>query len=125
MWREWILNDGLTLGGRCGYKLGQSLRLLGASQDWSATQIKEHQGRALCALMRHCYDHVPYYREAMLSRGLTPEDFHMRDDVAKLPYLTKDIVRRKATVCARTTTRTLHASFGEAAAQPANPSALP
>ena len=58
MWREWILHDGLILGGYLGYKLGQSVRLLSASQNWSAMQIKEHQGRALsradAALLRSC-----------------------------------------------------------------------
>ena len=95
MWREWTLHDGLILAGHCGYKLGQSLRLLTASQAWSAAQIKEHQGRALRALVRHCYDHVPYYRNVMLSRGLAPEDFQTREDVAKLPYLTKEIIREQ------------------------------
>jgi phenylacetate-CoA ligase len=46
--------------------------------------------------MQHCYTHVPYYRELMQSRQLHPDDFQTPCDLAKLPYLTRDIIRAQA-----------------------------
>jgi phenylacetate-CoA ligase len=43
--------------------------------------------------MHHCYTQVPYYSDVMKSRNLRPEDFASVSDLAKLPYLTRDIVR--------------------------------
>jgi phenylacetate-CoA ligase len=47
--------------------------------------------------MRHCYDHVPYYQDLMRSRSLRPNDFQTAGDLRKLPYLTRDIIRRQGT----------------------------
>jgi phenylacetate-CoA ligase len=43
--------------------------------------------------MHHCYNHVPYYRDLMKARDLRPGDFQSASDLAKLPYLTRDIIR--------------------------------
>ncbi|MBA7711699.1 Phenylacetate-coenzyme A ligase [subsurface metagenome] len=47
----------------------------------------------LSTLLHHAYDNVPYYRKLFDERGLKPKDIQNWDDLKKLPYLTKGIVR--------------------------------
>jgi len=49
--------------------------------------------RQLKKLLNHAYENVPYYRKVFDKRGLKPKDIQDFDDLKKLPYLTKDIVR--------------------------------
>ena len=93
MLRRWLLTHGMTLSSYLGYPLGKAMKLLRASQHWTAEEIQAHQQRALNALMYHCYNHVPYYRDLMRSRNLRPDDFQVARDLVKLPYLTRDIIR--------------------------------
>jgi len=48
----------------------------------------------LSKLLHHAYENVPYYRNVFDERGLKPEDIKTIEDLSKLPYLTKDIVRK-------------------------------
>lgn len=96
MLRRWLLTHGMTLSSYLGYPLGKSIRLLRVSQHWTAEEIHAHQHQVLNALMHHCYNHVPYYRDLMRSRNLHPDDFQSVCDLAKLPYLTRDIIRDQA-----------------------------
>jgi len=45
------------------------------------------QRRRMKAIVRHAWDKVPFYREAMLERNLGPEDFRSPEDLAKLPLV--------------------------------------
>lgn len=63
------------------------------SQWFSAEEFAALQNERLAALIRHCYEKVPYYRDVMRERGLTPADVTTIDDLPKLPLLTKEIVR--------------------------------
>ena len=40
------------------------------------------------------WDNVPYYRAKMQEKGLTPDDVKSLDDLHKLPFLTKDDLRK-------------------------------
>ncbi len=51
------------------------------------------QNERLVAQVKHVYDNVPYYRELMKKRGLTPDDIRSIDDLHKLPFLTKADLR--------------------------------
>jgi phenylacetate-CoA ligase len=53
-----------------------------------------YQDEQLRRLIQHAYESVPYYRDVMNERGLTPSDFKGTGDLPKLPVLTKDDVRR-------------------------------
>ena len=59
----------------------------------SPEQIKAWQDERLVATVRRVYQNVPYYRNLMEERGVTPEDIKSRDDLHKLPFLTKDDLR--------------------------------
>ena len=74
----------------------------GISKEWrimdrldmvSEEQLREYQNQRLQALMKHCYVNVPYYTRIFNERGLKPEDIQCREDLQKLPVLTKQLVR--------------------------------
>lgn len=58
-------------------------------------QILADQFKRLSALLAHAEAHVPYYREMFRSLGITSHDVRSLKDFAKLPVLTKDIVRER------------------------------
>ena len=51
------------------------------------------QNQRLQSLVQHCYANVPYYTRVFDERGLKPEDIQCREDLQKLPILTKQLVR--------------------------------
>ncbi len=59
----------------------------------SHEQIKAWQDERLVKTVHHVYQNVPYYRHLMEQKGVTPEDIRSRDDLYKLPFLTKDDLR--------------------------------
>ena len=60
----------------------------------SPRQISELQQVKLRKLVHHAYGHVAYYREVFDQHGLRPDDIATMEDLQKLPFLTKDHVRR-------------------------------
>ena len=69
------------------------LRELEESQWYSPQAIGELQSRRLQQTIDHAYEHVPYYRQMLDERGLTPTSIREASDLSKLPILTKDLVR--------------------------------
>jgi len=63
------------------------------SQWWSRKQLEEYQMRQLEKLLNHVYENVPYYKKIFDERGLKPKDIQDFDDLKKIPYLTKEIIR--------------------------------
>lgn len=62
--------------------------------EWlSEDRLRELQNEKLRRLVRHCYENVPYYRRVFTERKLRPEDIRDREDLAKLPVLTKQLIR--------------------------------
>ena len=59
----------------------------------SYEQIRAWQNERLVKQVRHVWDNVPYYREKMEEKGLTPDDIQSVEDLHKLPFLTKDDLR--------------------------------
>ena len=64
------------------------------SQWLSAARMRELQEVKLRRVVRHAYRHVPYYRERMKQEGIGPDDIRTLDDLRKLPFLSKDDVRK-------------------------------
>lgn len=54
---------------------------------------RRNQLRRLSALLTHAEQRVPYYRELFQSLGVSGRDIRTLDDFARLPILTKDIIR--------------------------------
>jgi len=55
--------------------------------------LKALQSEKLVKQVRHVYENVPYYRDLMNKKGVTPDDIHGIEDLDKLPFLKKDDLR--------------------------------
>ena len=55
--------------------------------------MKKLQSERLVKLVNYVYDNVEFYRKRMDSVGVKPSDIHGIEDIAKLPYTTKDDLR--------------------------------
>jgi phenylacetate-CoA ligase len=64
-----------------------------ANEKLSAEQITALRWHKIQALLKHCYDNVPYYQKQWQALGIKPENIHSADDLAQLPILTKDLIR--------------------------------
>ncbi len=59
----------------------------------SREQIRAWQSERLVKQVEHVYKNMPYYRNLMDKKGVTPADIKSVDDLHKLPFLTKDDLR--------------------------------
>lgn len=75
-------------------EVGTQLAELRESQWLSPEKMRELQEHKLRRLVHHAYRHVPFYRERMKQAGVHPDDVKTLDDLQKLPFLTKDDVRK-------------------------------
>jgi phenylacetate-CoA ligase len=78
---------------RFGSVFDQRLAELLNSEKWSASEIEAYQNEKLRLLVRDAYENVPYYRKRWKSLKISPDDIKSRDDLVKLPVLTKEDVR--------------------------------
>ena len=56
-------------------------------------EMKALQSEKLVKQVRHVWDNVPYYRNLMEKKGVTPDDIHGIEDLYKLPFLSKADLR--------------------------------
>ena len=56
-------------------------------------EMKALQSAKLVKQVQHVWDNVPYYRNLMEEKGVTPADIQGIDDLYKLPFLTKTDLR--------------------------------
>ncbi len=59
----------------------------------SLEELRKLQDDKLKKQVKHVWDNVPYYRKKMEKAGLTPDDIKSRDDLHKLPFLSKADLR--------------------------------
>ena len=59
----------------------------------SREEILKIQNEKIRKQVKHVYDNVPYYRNLMEEKGLTPDDIQSVDDIKKLPFLSKADLR--------------------------------
>ena len=59
----------------------------------SREQITQWQTAGFLDAVKRVYENVPYYREKMKEKGVTPDDIKDLSDLSKLPFLTKDDLR--------------------------------
>ena len=59
----------------------------------SREQIRAWQDERLVQTVQRVYKNVPYYRDMMDQKGVTPDDIRSVDDLHKLPFLTKSDLR--------------------------------
>lgn len=81
---------------RFGREFDERLKQLVESEKWSVGEIEAYQNEKLRALVRHAYESVPFYRERWKALKIAPDDIRGRDDLHKLPIVTKEEVRLHA-----------------------------
>jgi len=69
------------------------LRYVRETERWAPGQLRDLQAGLLRRVIRHAHRHTAFYRELLDARGLTAEDFHSVDDLAKLPLLDRQTLR--------------------------------
>jgi len=79
---------------RFGGEFKKVLEELEESQWWSSSELEELQNELLHKLIKHAYENVPYYRRIFDERGLKPADIKTKEDLPKLPFLTKGIINK-------------------------------
>jgi len=77
---------------RFGGDFKKTLEELEVTQWWTPQQLEELQNELLKKLVEHAYHNVPYYRRIFDERGIKPKDINCKEDLVKLPFLTKDII---------------------------------
>ena len=77
-----------------GTTIQKNLKFLNKSQWWKPEQLEELQNKKLRALIRHAYRNVPYYHRIFKENNLKPNDIKTKEDLVKLPLLTKSIIRK-------------------------------
>lgn len=64
------------------------------SEWYSASEIEAYQNEKIRQLIAYVYVNVPYYSEIMHALKLRPDDITCKEDLKKLPLLTKEDVRQ-------------------------------
>ncbi len=62
-------------------------------ETMSREDMKKLQDERLVKQVKHVWDNVPYYRQKMEEKGVTPDDIRSTDDLYKLPFLSKADLR--------------------------------
>jgi phenylacetate-CoA ligase len=78
---------------RYGGRYEEYRDLLARSQWFSRAELEAYQDERLRAVVTHAYRTVPYYTRVFDERRLKPEDIRSRQDLPKLPLLTKADIR--------------------------------
>lgn len=64
-------------------------------ETMSPEDMRKLQEERFVKQVRHVYDNVPYYRQLLTEKGITPDDITSLDDIKKLPFLTKTDLREQ------------------------------
>jgi phenylacetate-CoA ligase len=71
----------------------RKLAELEVSQYWSRTRLLEQQWLLFKSLVTHAYETCPYYRRKYREAGIHPGDLRSRDDIGRIPILTKEEIQ--------------------------------
>src|SRR6266850_3388582 len=74
-----------------------TLKFLEDSQRWDLDRLIEYQVSKLRVMLRHCAEHVPYYRQLFRQIGFDPEGFRALSDLRALPLLERDTISSRLT----------------------------
>lgn len=64
------------------------------TEFYSAEQIKNYQFKKLKQILIYSYENCEYYNDLFKSSGFNPYNFTNINDISKIPYLDKDIIRK-------------------------------
>lgn len=98
VWSRSVFSTGYGLlknsreGGR---QFQDYMKELRETQWWPVSQLEELQSDRLRRLIQHAATTVPYYGRVFAEYGIAASQIQSRDDLKKLPTLSKDTVRRE------------------------------
>jgi len=61
---------------------------------WKSDRLKDFQNERLRSVIKYAYDFVPFYHKKFRLLGLKPSDFKSKEDLRKLPVLSKSEIRQ-------------------------------
>ena len=94
IWRGTLRRAILPVGDRLlGQRMIARLRFLEEAQWWERDRILLERDRLLRRLIALAHREVPFYRDLWDEHGIKPEDVQTASDLAKLPEVTKDMLR--------------------------------
>ena len=76
-------------------------RILQFKRKWEALQyvepdvVAQYQLEKIRKVLKHCRQHVPYYRDLFQENDIHPQDIRSFADLQKIPELSKDILRKE------------------------------
>ncbi len=62
-------------------------------ETMSRDEKKKLQSERLVTLVKRLYENVPFYKQRMDEKGVTPQDIKSIEDISKLPFMTKSDLR--------------------------------
>jgi phenylacetate-CoA ligase len=89
----------------------KTYNFLKESEWWDKDRLEEYQLLQLRTLLRHAYEHVPYYTRLFKAQGLTPSAIQDLSDLKNIPYLTRQHVMANPTLCRATTFSNRHVEY--------------
>jgi phenylacetate-CoA ligase len=63
------------------------------SENWNRDQIEKYQLKMIQETIEHAYKYVPYYTELFDKHNIHPNDIQSIEDLQKIPFLTKEIIK--------------------------------
>ncbi|KOR86518.1 hypothetical protein AM233_22705 [Bacillus sp. FJAT-22058] len=79
---------------REGQYFKKMLSFLNDSKYYSYNELENYQNERLKKIIEHSYKNVPYYNRVFNSIKLKPEDIKSKEDLWKIPVLTKNDVKK-------------------------------
>lgn len=76
-----------------GLATRRHVRELESTQWLSKDELNDFQLAQIQRLVRHAYEHVPFYRERYQRAGVHPDDIQSLEDFQALPFLTREDVK--------------------------------
>jgi len=67
--------------------------MLRRSAFWEEDRLLKFQEKKLREIVSYAYNSVPFYHKKYESAGIRPDDIRRREDLSKLPILTKDEIK--------------------------------
>lgn len=98
LWMQTLLLNAYALGihrHRFGAPYRAAVRQLLETQSWPRPRLQAYQDEHIQRIVRAAYVGSPYYRRVMDQAGLTPRDIQGVQDLARVPLLTRETVRKR------------------------------
>ena len=77
-----------------GTEIRKYLKWFNRTQWLKPEELEKLQNKKLRALIQHAYRNVPYYHRIFKKLELRPDDIQNKEDLSKLPILTKEDIRK-------------------------------